>query len=57
MNNELRLLSKVLESRDLAPLFDRGVKDAWFVDGEVKRVWVFVRDHFSKYAELSLIHI
>jgi replicative DNA helicase len=57
MNNELRLLSKVLESRDLAPLFDRGVKDAWFVDGEVRRVWVFVRDHFSKYAECPSLEV
>jgi replicative DNA helicase len=59
MNNELRLLSKVLDSRDVTPLFDNGVKDSWFVDPEVKRVWVFVREHFAKYAEcpsLDVIH-
>lgn len=57
MNNELRLLSKVLESRDLAPLFEKGVKDTWFVDPEVKRVWVFVREHFSKYAECPSLDV
>lgn len=57
MNNELRLLSKVLETRDLTSLFDAGVKDSWFVDGEVRRVWIFVREHFSKYAECPSLEV
>ncbi len=57
MNNELKLLSKVLESRELTELFDRGVKDTWFVDPEVKRVWIFVREHFAKYAECPSLDV
>jgi replicative DNA helicase len=51
MNYENRLLSKALQDRALAPLFTRGVTDSWFNDDDDKRVWVFVRDHHSKYAE------
>jgi replicative DNA helicase len=57
MNNELKLLSKVLESRELTELFDRGVKDTWFVDPEVKRIWIFVREHFAKYAECPSLDV
>ena len=57
MNNEAKLLSKVLADRNLSPLFDRGVSDSWFVDPEVKRVWVFTRQHFFNYAECPSLDV
>ena len=57
MNNEAKLLSKVLADRNLSPLFDRGVSDSWFVDPEVKRVWVFTRQHFFHYAECPSLDV
>lgn len=57
MNNELRLLSKVLDNRELTTLFNRGVKDSWFVDPDTRRVWIFVREHFSKYAECPSLDV
>lgn len=57
MNNEAKLLSKVLADRNLSPLFDRGVNDSWFVDPEVKRVWVFTRQHFFNYAECPSLDV
>lgn len=57
MNNEYKLLSKILEERDLPYLYELGIKDAWFVDSEVKRVWVFVREHFAKYAECPSLDV
>jgi len=51
MNYENRLLNRALQDRDLSPLFMRNVSDTWFHDDIDKRVWVFVRDHQSKYAE------
>ena len=51
MNNEKRLLSKALLDRELAPLFQRGVSQTWFADEDDRRVWIFVRDHYSKYGE------
>lgn len=57
MNNEAKLLGKALLSKDLAPLFDRGVRDTWFTDSDVKRVWSFTRDHFFKYAQCPSLEI
>lgn len=57
MNNEVRLLSKALQSRDLSQLFERGIKDNWFVDPDIKRVWIFVREHFAKYAECPSMEV
>lgn len=57
MNNEYKLLSKILEERDLPYLYERGIKDSWFVDNDVRRVWVFVREHFAKYAECPSLDV
>lgn len=57
MNNETYLLSKVIQQRDLTPLFTKGVKDNWFVDPEVKRVWIFAREHFAKYSECPSVDV
>lgn len=51
MNNEKKLLSKALEERDLSPLFQRNVGHSWFADEDDRRVFMFARDHFSKYGE------
>jgi replicative DNA helicase len=57
MNNESKLLSKVLHDRDVAPLFDRGVQDTWFVDPTNKRIWEFTRQHFFNYAEVPSLDV
>ena len=51
MSTEAKLLSAVIAVRDLSPLFERNVADQWFPDEEDRRVWTFMRTHFSKYAE------
>jgi replicative DNA helicase len=51
MNYENRLLSRALSDRDLTPLFNRGVKDTWFGNDEDRRVWTFVKSHFTSYSE------
>jgi replicative DNA helicase len=57
MNNEKRLLSKALLDRDLTPLFDRNVSASWFSDDNDKKIWVFVREHFSRYGECPSLEI
>jgi len=57
MNNEYKLLSKILEERNLPYLYELGIKDAWFIDKDVKRVWIFVREHFTKYAECPSLEV
>lgn len=51
MSTESKLLSGIIQVRDLAPLFERNVTDQWFGDDDDRRVWVFLRTHFAKYAE------
>jgi len=51
MNYENRLLSRALADRDLSPLFMRGVKDTWFGNDDDKRVWNFVKNHYTQYHE------
>ena len=51
MNNEKLLLGKALTERDLSPLFQRNVAPNWFADEDDRRVFLFAREHFSKYGE------
>lgn len=51
MNNEKRLLSKALSERNLAPLLKRYISPQTFVDEDDRRVYLFARDHYSKYGE------
>lgn len=57
MSTEAKLLGSVIRVRDLSPLFERNVSDAWFPDEEDKRVWTFLRSHFAKYAECPSLEV
>jgi replicative DNA helicase len=52
MNYETLLLNKAIQDKNLAPLFDRGVSDDWFINESERRVWLFIREHHTKYAEV-----
>jgi replicative DNA helicase len=51
-DNEHRLVSKVIKDRYIIPVLERGIKDDWFVDDDLRRVWKFVRDHYTNYREV-----
>jgi replicative DNA helicase len=51
MNNEIRLLNRALQDKELTPLFIRGINETWFTTPDAKSVWTFIRNHFSKYGE------
>lgn len=51
MNNEAKLLSKVIESRDLGVILERGVNEAWFNDPADKKLFKFLHSHYSNYQE------
>jgi replicative DNA helicase len=57
MSTESKLLSSVIRVRDLSPLFERNISDAWFPDEEDRRVWSFLRSHFAKYAECPSLEV
>jgi len=51
-DNEHRLVSKVIRDRDIIPAIQRGVNDTWFLDDDNRKVWAFVRKHYSDYSEV-----
>ena len=51
MNNESKLLSKVIELRNLGLLLEHNVNESWFSDAGDKNLFRFLNDHYSKYQE------
>ncbi len=51
-DNEHRLVSKVIRDRNIVPVLQRGIDESWFLDDENRRVWNFVRTHYSNYSEV-----
>ena len=51
-DNEHRLVSKVIMDRNIIPVLEQGIKDDWIVDDDLRRVWKFVREHYSNYREV-----
>jgi replicative DNA helicase len=51
-DNEVRLLSRAIRTRDISPLLEAGVSDDWFFVDENKQVWRFLRQHWTKYQEV-----
>lgn len=51
-DNETRLLSKAIRDKDIKPLLERGIDDSWFATDENKDVFVFIRDHSTKYGQV-----
>lgn len=49
LDNEHRLVSKVIRDRIIIPVIEQGIKDEWFVDKDLRRVWAFIREHYSNY--------
>jgi replicative DNA helicase len=51
-DNEHRLVSKVIAERHIIPVLERGIKDDWIIDDDLRRVWKFVREHYANYREV-----
>jgi hypothetical protein len=51
-DNEHRLVSKIVRDRVIIPVLQRGIKDDWIVDDEVREVWKFIRKHYTSYKEV-----
>jgi replicative DNA helicase len=49
LDNEQRLVSKVIKDRVIIPVIEQGIKDEWFVDDDLRRVWKFIREHYTNY--------
>jgi replicative DNA helicase len=51
-DNEHRLVSKVIRDRNIVPTLQRGITEEWFLDEDNRKVWRFVREHYSRYNEV-----
>ena len=51
-DNELRLLSRAVRTRDIEPLLEAGVQDSWFFTDDNRAVWQFLKNHWTKYSEV-----
>jgi replicative DNA helicase len=51
-DNEVRLLSRAVRTRDISALLEAGVQDDWFFVDENKQLWSFIRKHWTKYQEV-----
>jgi replicative DNA helicase len=51
-DNEERLLSRIIRTREITPALEAGVEDSWFFVDENREMWKFVRTHWTKYGEV-----
>lgn len=51
-DNEHRLISKIIKDRVIIPVLERNIQDSWIVDEEVRRVFGFLRKHYTEYKEV-----
>jgi hypothetical protein len=54
-DNEYRLVSKVLTDRNIIPVLEQGITPDWIVDDDLRRIWVFITQHYSNYREVPSI--
>jgi replicative DNA helicase len=52
VNNEQRLISKIIRERNIVPALQRKVNAAWFLDPDNRKVWELVVQHYSEYNEI-----
>lgn len=51
-DNELRLISRAIRTRDITVILEYGLKEDWFYVDENRSVWKFILNHWSKYQEV-----
>lgn len=51
-DNELRLISRAIRTRDITAILEYGLQDDWFYVDDNRNVWRFIKQHWSKYSEV-----
>ena len=57
MNNEAKLISKIIEHRSIGDVLERGVNEQWFSDPTDKKLFTFLRSHYVEYQECPSIDV
>jgi replicative DNA helicase len=52
LENEQRVVSKVVQERTLIPALQRGINESWFLDDDNRKIWSFIRQHYNEYNEV-----
>ena len=51
-DNEERLISRAIRTRDITPALEAGVNEEWFYVDENRAMWKFLVGHWTKYKEV-----
>jgi replicative DNA helicase len=51
-DNEERLLSRAIRTRELTPALEAGVNEDWFYVDDNRAMWKFIVNHWTKYKEV-----
>jgi replicative DNA helicase len=57
MNNEAKLLSKLIEDRNLGYILEQNINETWFKDPADKKLFKFLHAHFAKYTETPSLEV
>lgn len=57
MNNQTRLLSKIIKDRDLSLALEGNINETWFADPNDKKIFRFLHDHYSSYQESPSLEV
>lgn len=57
MNHEAKLLSKIVQGRNVNYLLERGVVESWFHDPEDKKLFRFLQHHYANYSETPSLEV
>lgn len=57
MNNEIKLISRVIQDRNLGEVLEQGVNESWFTDPADKKIFKFLREHYAEYQETATLDV
>jgi len=57
MNNDARLISKIVEDRNIGVALERNVNEHWFADVNDKKMFRFLHDHYTNYQECPSLDV
>jgi replicative DNA helicase len=57
MNNDARLISKIVEDRNIGAALERNVNEHWFADVNDKKMFRFLHAHYTNYQECPSLDV
>jgi hypothetical protein len=57
MNNQAKLISKIIADRDASLVLEKNVNESWFSDATDKKLFRFIQSHFSEYQECPSLDV